>query len=346
LHPGHHAVKFGATILDATGLRLSGEEKALFRAVNPFGFIVFARNLDTPDQIRALCADFREAVGRDCPITIDQEGGRVQRLRAPLARNWLAPLDHVARVRGETGVEAERAMYLRYRLIADELRAFGIDSNCAPMVDLAGPDTHPFLRNRCYGSDPDRVAAIGRAVANGLLDGGVLPVLKHLPGHGRSTQDSHLDLPHIAANPEDLDDTDFAPFRALSDLPMGMTAHLVYDSIDPNPATLSAAMIQLIRNQIGFDGLLMTDDVSMKALSGTLGDISRASIRAGCDVVLACNRTLAERAEVAEAADEMTDAAQTRALAALAARHAPDPLDIAAAEADLLRLMNGQVYER
>lgn len=336
-------MRFGATILDATGLRLSGEEKALFRAVNPFGFILFARNLETPDQIRALCADFRDAVGRDCPITIDQEGGRVQRLRAPIARNWLAPLDHVI----QAGDGAERAIYLRYRLIADELRGLGIDSNCAPMVDLAGPDTHPFLYNRCYGSDPAVVATLGRAVAQGLLDGGVLPVLKHLPGHGRSTQDSHHDLPHIAADPEELDDTDFAPFRAVNDLPMGMSAHLVYDAIDPEPATLSPAIIHLIRTQIGFDGLLMTDDISMKALAGapdrSLGDISRAAIRAGCDVVLACNRSLIERAQVADAAAEMTEAAQARALAALAARRTPDPLDIDAAEADLLRLMNGQV---
>ena len=338
-------MRFGATILDATGLRLSGEEKALFRAVNPFGFILFARNLETPDQIRALCADFRDAVGRDCPITIDQEGGRVQRLRAPIARNWLAPLDHVI----QAGDGAERAIYLRYRLIADELRGLGIDSNCAPMVDLAGPDTHPFLYNRCYGRDPAVVATLGRAVAQGLLDGGVLPVLKHLPGHGRSTEDSHHDLPHIAADPEELDDTDFAPFCALNDLPMGMSAHLVYDAIDPEPATLSSAIIHLIRTQIGFDGLLMTDDISMKALAGapdrSLGDISRAAIRAGCDVVLACNRSLIERAQVADAAAEMTEAAQARALAALAARRTPDPLDIDAAEADLLRLMNGQVYD-
>lgn len=338
-------MSFGATILDATGLRLSGEEKALFRAANPFGFILFGRNLETPDQIRALCADFREAVGRNCPITIDQEGGRVQRLRAPMARNWMAPLDHVEQAGARSESSAERAMYLRYRLIAHELRGLGIDSNCAPMVDLAGPDTHPFLRNRCYGSDPDKVAAIGRAVAQGLLDGGVLPVLKHLPGHGRATQDSHHDLPHIAADPEELDDTDFAPFRALNDLPMGMSAHLVYDAVDPDPATLSPVMIRLIRDQIGFDGLLMTDDISMKALTGSLGDLSRAAIRAGCDVVLACNRSLAERAEVAEAAQEMTEPAQTRALAALAARHIPDPLDIAAAESDLLRLMNGRVYD-
>lgn len=341
LHSGHQPVKFGATILDATGLRLDGAEKALFREVNPFGFILFARNLENSDQIRALCGDFREAVGRNCPITIDQEGGRVQRLRPPLARNWLAPLEHVRRA----GAGAEQAMYLRYRLIADELFALGIDSNCAPMVDLAGADTHAFLKNRCYGTDPDAVAVIGRAVANGLLDGGVLPVLKHMPGHGRATQDSHLDLPHVDADPEALDDTDFAPFRALNDLPMGMTAHLVYDAIDPAPATISRVMMALIRAQIGFDGLIMTDDISMQALTGSLGDLASASITAGCDVVLACNRSLTERAEIAEAAAEMTDAAQARAEAALAARRAPRELDIAAAEADLLRLMGGQVYD-
>lgn len=333
-------MRFGATILDADGLRLSAEEKAFFRDADPFGFILFARNLDTPDQIRALCGEFREAVGRAAPITIDQEGGRVQRLRAPLWREWLPPLHHVE----QAGAGAEQAMYLRYRLIAHELHALGIDSNCAPMVDLAGPDTHPFLKNRCYGDDPDQVAVLGRAAASGMLDGGVLPVVKHMPGHGRATQDSHFDLPHVAANGEMLDDTDFAPFRALNDLPMGMTAHLVYDAIDPEPATVSAPMMELIRDQIGFDGLIMTDDISMKALSGSLTDLSRAAIAAGCDVVLHCNGTLAERAEVAEAAGRMGPEAQRRAEAALAARRTPADLDIPACEADLSRLMGGRVY--
>ncbi|MGD9865717.1 MAG: glycoside hydrolase family 3 N-terminal domain-containing protein, partial [Pseudodonghicola sp.] len=218
-------MRFGATILDAEGLRLSAEEAAFFRDANPYGFILFARNLDTPDQIRALCDDMRAAVGRDCPILIDQEGGRVQRLRPPLAREWLPPLDHVARA----GEAAERAMVLRYRLIADELRGLGIDGDCAPMADLAFDSTHPFLKNRCYGSDPETVARLARAVADGLLAGGVLPVLKHIPGHGRATQDSHYDLPHVSADAEELDDTDFAAFRMLNDLPLGMTAHLVYD---------------------------------------------------------------------------------------------------------------------
>jgi beta-N-acetylhexosaminidase len=332
---------FGATILDATGLRLDREEKALFGDVNPFGFILFARNIDNPDQIRALCDDFREAVGRDCLISIDQEGGRVQRLRAPLARNWLAPLEHVKRA----GAQAAQSMYLRYRLIAHELRGLGIDCNCAPMVDLAGPDTHAFLQNRCYGGDPQQVAAIGRAVADGLLDGGVVPVLKHMPGHGRATLDSHHHLPHADADPKALEDTDFAPFRALNDLPMGMSAHLVFEAIDHRPATLSPVVIRLIRDQIGFDGLIMTDDISMQALAGSPGDNARAAIGAGCDVALACNLSLAERAEVAQGAGEMTQSAQRRANAALAARIPAQELDIAAAEADLSHLMGGQVYD-
>ena len=332
---------FGATILDAEGLRLTPSEIAFFREADPFGFILFARNIDTPDQIRALCDDMRSAVGRDAPIPIDQEGGRVQRLRAPLARVWQPPLDHVTRA----GDGAERAMYLRYRLIAHELHALGIDSNCAPMVDVAGPDTHDFLKNRCYGTDAAKVARLGRAVADGLLDGGVLPVLKHMPGHGRATADSHFDLPQVDADPEALDDTDFAPFRTLNDLPMGMTAHVVYDTLDGAPATLSPRMMDIIRDQIGFDGLVMTDDISMKALRGDLGDLTRDSLAAGCDVVLLCNGSLAEREQVADAAGRMTDRAQTRALAALEARRPPRDLDIAAAEADLVRLMRGQVYD-
>ena len=331
---------FGAVISDAEGLRLTPEEKALFKEMNPFGFILFARNIESSDQVRALCGDFRDAVGRNCPITIDQEGGRVQRLRAPLAREWRPPLDHAQ----QAGEHAERAMYLRYRLIAHELYTLGIDSNCAPMVDVARNATHPFLKNRCYGSDIDVVSRIGRAVSQGQLDGGVLPVLKHMPGHGRATVDSHYDLPHVDVPLAELEQSDFTPFRALNDLPMGMTAHLVYDQIDPQPATISAMMIELIRGTIGFEGLIMTDDISMKALSGSLSALSRQSLQAGCDIILHCNGTFAERAEVMEAAGEMTEAAQTRADRALALRDAPQELDISAAEAELSRLISGQVY--
>lgn len=331
---------FGATILDAEGHRLTADEKAFFRDADPFGFILFARNIDTPDQVRALCADLREAVGREAIITIDQEGGRVQRLRAPQWREWRPALDHVT----AAGVDAAQAMYLRFRIIAAELRALGIDSNCAPLADIAFDITHPFLRNRCYGTDAAQVTAMARAVADGLLDGGVLPVLKHIPGHGRATADSHHDLPRVTGSLDDLRATDFAPFKALNDLPMAMTAHLVYDAIDDQPATLSPKLMQIMRDEIGFDGLIMTDDISMKALKGDLAQISRDALTAGCDVILLCNGTLDERRTVAEAAGQMTPAAQTRAIRALAARHAPNPVDISALDAQLEALLNGRVH--
>ena len=332
--------RFGATILDGDGHRLTTEEKAFFRDVNPFGFILFARNIDTPDQVRALCDDYREAVGRDCPITIDQEGGRVQRLRAPQWREWLAPLDFVK----AAGAQAERAMYLRYRVIAHELREIGIDSNCAPMVDVADTTTHDFLRNRCYSDDAATVASLGRAAADGMLDGGVLPVVKHIPGHGRATADSHFDLPKVDAPRDGLDAHDFAPFKALNDLPMGMTAHLVYSAIDEQAATLSKPVMDVIRDDIGFDGLIMTDDIAMKALSGDLGELSRDALTAGCDVILHCNGTLDERRTVAEAAGEMDDAAQRRAEAALMQRKTPDQIDISALDAELEALLGGTLH--
>ncbi|WP_341235349.1 beta-N-acetylhexosaminidase [uncultured Sulfitobacter sp.] len=333
-------MRFGATILDATGLRLTAQEKALFRAVKPFGFILFARNIDTPDQVRALCDEMREAAGHDAVITVDQEGGRVQRLRGPIWRDWTPPLDFVQ----AAGANAAQAMYIRYRLIAQELHDVGIDSNCAPMVDVAGSQTHEFLRNRCYGTDAAQVAALGRAAADGMLAGGVLPVVKHMPGHGRATMDSHFDLPLVGAAHADLATCDFAPFKALNDLPMGMTAHLVYDAIDPRPATLSPVMMQLIRDEIGFDNLIMTDDISMKALQGGVDQISRDALEAGCDVILYCNASLEDRSLVADAAGEMTDAAQTRAERALSMRVAPDEIDISALTAKLDALLGEELH--
>ena len=333
-------MRFGATILDATGLRLTAQEKALFRAVKPFGFILFARNIDTPDQVRALCDEMRAAAGHNAVITVDQEGGRVQRLRGPIWRDWTAPLDFVQ----AAGANAAQAMYIRYRLIAQELHDVGIDSNCAPMVDVAGPHTHEFLRNRCYGTDAAQVAALGRAAADGMLAGGVLPVVKHMPGHGRATMDSHFDLPLVGAAHADLSACDFAPFKALNDLPMGMTAHLVYDAIDPRPATLSPVMMQLIRDEIGFDNLIMTDDISMKALEGGVDQISRDALAAGCDVILYCNASLEDRSLVADAAGEMTDAAQTRAERALSMRVTPDEIDISALTAKLDALLGEELH--
>lgn len=332
---------FGATILDADGLRLTTDEKAFFRAADPFGFILFSRNIDTPDQVRALCADMREAVGRDAVITVDQEGGRVQRLRAPHWTDWSPPLTFIEEAGGYPAHAAAEAMYLRYRIIGQELRAVGIDSNCAPTLDVATDETHPFLRNRCYGEDAETVARLGRAAADGMLEAGVLPVMKHMPGHGRATQDSHLHLPRVTAPEEALRTRDFAPFKALNDLPMGMTAHIVYEALDDAPATLSTRMMRLIREDIGFDNLVMTDDISMKALQGAPGDIARAALDAGCDVALYCNASLEDRRAVADAAGRMTPEAQTRAERALAARRAPVEVDISALKAKLATLTGG-----
>jgi beta-N-acetylhexosaminidase len=311
----------GAAIFGCAGPVLLPDEKAFFREVDPFGFILFARNVETPDQLRRLTSDLRAAVGRDAPILIDQEGGRVQRLRAPHWREWEPPFDTIA---GAGSVEAAEAlMRARATVIAAELRAVGIDANCAPLGDVARPATHPFLLNRCYGSDPETVTRIARAVAEGLMAGGVLPVMKHLPGHGLSHVDTHHDLPTVDVPLDELDRIDFAPFRALADLPMAMTAHLVFAAIDPDlPATQSPKMIGVIRDRIGFRGLLMSDDLNMQALKGSLGDRTRATIAAGVDIALHCKGDLAEMQEVAAAAGEMTPAAAARARAAIAARPA------------------------
>ncbi|MCX7288828.1 MAG: beta-hexosaminidase [Rhodobacterales bacterium] len=319
----------GVTIFGCAGPVLLPSERAFYRDADPFGFIVFARNIETPEQVSRLTADLRDAVGRDAPILVDQEGGRVQRLRAPHWQDWDPPLDTVARA-GSLAAAA-RIMRSRMAVIGAELRAVGIDANCAPVADVARPETHPFLRNRCYGTDPATVAAIARAVSEGLLSAGVLPVMKHLPGHGLSHLDTHLDLPTVDATLDDLRAVDFAPFRALADLPMAMTAHLVFAAIDPGqPATQSSRMIGLIRDEIGFQGLLMTDDLNMQALQGTLAERTTRSLAAGVDIALHCKGDLVEMQEVATAAGEMTTAARARAEAALAARPAAR-LDLAQA---------------
>lgn len=309
----------GAVIFGCAGATLLPEERAFFRDVDPLGFIVFARNIETPDQIDRLTADLRDAVGRDAMVLVDQEGGRVQRLRAPHWQEWDPPFDAVARA-GSVAA-AERMMKARAMVIAAELRTVGIDANCAPVADVAREATHLFLKNRCYGSDPDTVARIARAVADGLLAAGVLPVIKHMPGHGLSHVDTHHDLPTVDVSPADLARVDFAPFRALADLPMAMTAHLVFSQIDPDhPATQSPKMIKVIREEIGFQGLLMTDDLNMEALKGSLADRTRASLAAGVDIALHCKGEMDQMIEVAGAAGEMGPAARARAEAAIAAR--------------------------
>jgi len=330
----------GAYIFGCHGTRLSVQETDFFRTSDPWGFILFARNVVSGDQLRALTGDLRDAVGRDAPILIDQEGGRVQRLGAPVWRQWQPPMDMVQ----AAGADAGRAMWLRYRLIAHELRDVGIDVNCAPMADIAGPDTHPFLANRCYGTDAGTVAEIARSVADGLLAGGVLPVLKHIPGHGRAAHDSHLTTPVVSAGADDLFAMDFAPFTALSDLAMGMTAHVVYDQIDASVATTSAVVIRLIRDGIGFGGLLMSDDLSMGALAGTAPARASAALYAGCDLVLHCSGDMAEMAQIADTCGPLSTLGQMRAEAALLLRKQPDPIDIDAAEDEIHALTQGAAY--
>jgi len=331
-----------ACILGCLGPRLSRDERAFFAKAQPWGFILFARNFETPDQARRLTDGLRNAVGRDAPILVDQEGGRVQRIGPPHWRQYLPPLDQML---AAGPAQAERAMYLRSRLIADELRGIGIDVNCAPTADIADSCTHAFLKNRCYGSDVETVITAARAVATGLADGGVLPVMKHLPGHGRAFVDSHLHLPVVEDSADVLRARDFVPFMALNDLAMAMTAHIVYSAFDrDNPATHSPAMIRLIREEIGFGGLLMTDDISMQALEGDLAERCRASLSAGCDVTLHCNGDLGEMGQVVAASGALSGAGLVRAGAALAARTPVQPIDIAAAAAELQALLLGKVH--
>ena len=332
-----------AIIFGCEGPILSQLEKDFFRDANPWGFILFARNLETPEQIRKLCADLRESVGRDAPILIDQEGGRVQRLRSPVWREWLPPLDQFDAI--DDASIRRQAMVLRHRLIAHELIDLGIDVNCAPMLDVPQANAHEIIMNRCFSRNANEIAELGRAASEGLLAGGVLPIIKHIPGHGRADLDSHHDLPIVDVPRSDLDAVDFLPFSRLADLPMAMTAHIVYPAIDPdNCATLSASVINVIRNDIGFDGLLMTDDLSMKALKGTFADRVTGAMAAGCDMGLHCNGVMDEMTQVIGATPELTSYAATRADAALSMRHAPHPFDPVAADAAFQDLLKGAVH--
>ena len=325
----------GAYIFAPSGPRLTADERQFFGEAQPWGFILFARNIEDPVQVRRLTSDLRAAVDRDAPVLIDQEGGRVQRMRAPHWREWLPPLDQATSV----GANVERSFWIRFRIIAHELREAGIDVNCVPTCDLAQDDTHPVLRNRCYGATPDAVVPIARAVVDGMAAGGVLPVMKHMPGHGRATVDSHLDLPRVTASYDELQRADFAVFHALNDLPMGMSAHLVFEAMSDNAATVDPKMIDVIRREIGFDGLLMTDDLSMEALAGDVSTRTTAALGAGCDLVLHCNGHLDEMTAIATTAGMMSEAAQARADAAIACRTRPEPIDIAALEAEFDAIM-------
>lgn len=320
-----------AAILGLAGPELAPGERRFFARTLPWGFILFARNVESPAQVKRLTAELRGAVGRDAPVLIDQEGGRVARLRPPHWRSW-QPVQRL--FDGTDEAKALEATRLRYRIIAEELAALGVDVDCMPLLDVPAPDGHEIIGDRALGTSAAAVARRGRAVCDGLRAGGVLPVIKHLPGHGRAGADSHFELPRVAVSLDELEATDFAAFRPLAHEVLGMTAHVVYEALDPeNCATLSPTVIRAIRERIGFDGLLMTDDLSMRALDGSISDRARRSLAAGCDLVLHCNGEIGEMTEIAECAPPLTGAAARRAARAEAERHAPEPCDIAAAEA-------------
>ena len=303
-----------AAILGCAGPSLTAEERAFFRDADPLGFIVFARNIETPDQVRRLTGELREAVGRaDAPILIDQEGGRVARLRPPQWRATPAAA-RFGELAAKDRAMAAQAVRLNHELIAGELYALGITVDCAPLIDLRLAGAHDVVGDRAYGGDPHLVADLGRAAAEGLMAGGVMPIVKHIPGHGRATVDSHHELPRVSAEVDVLIDTDFVPFRKLNDIPWAMTAHIIYEAIDPAaPATLSAKVIaEIIRGEIGFRGLLVSDDLSMKALQGGLGQLAGASLAAGCDVVLHCNGDMGEMRAVVQGSSPLSPAAQYR----------------------------------
>src|SRR6516225_7731833 len=321
-----------AFITGLAGTTITPDERAFLREREPWGFIIFTRNIDTPAQVRRLTASVRDAVGRDAPVLVDQEGGRVQRLGPP---HW-PQYPPGARYGGiyDRGVAAGLAVArLAGRLIAADLNALGVDVDCLPLGDVPVEGADAVIGDRAYGTEPVKVAALAGAIAEGLMAGGVLPVLKHLPGHGRATADSHHKLPLVDTDRTTLEATDFAAFRPLNELPLGMTAHVVFSAIDPDaPATTSVTMVrEVIRGFIGFQGLLMSDDISMNALSGTIAERSRAALTAGCDVVLHCNGVLTEMAAVAAEAPELAGESARRADAALAQRRAPDDFDVAAA---------------
>jgi beta-N-acetylhexosaminidase len=316
---------------------LSAAERAFFRDADPLGFILFARNCETPDQIRRLVADLRESVGRgDAPILIDQEGGRVARLKPP----HFPAYPSAAAIAALGGLRAREAAWLAARLIADDLGQLGITVDCAPVVDVPVSGADPIIGDRAWGKDPTTVAENGLAVCDGLMAGGVLPVIKHIPGHGRATVDSHRALPVVDTSRDMLDSTDFVPFRVLAGMPWAMTAHVLYTALDPDrPATLSPRVIAAIRAEIGFDGVLLSDDLSMAALGGKIETRARDALMAGCDLVLHCNGILDEMQAIADAIDPMSAEADRRVAVGEARRKAVGWFDRHAAEARFAALL-------
>jgi beta-N-acetylhexosaminidase len=328
-------------IYGCAGTTLGEEERAFFREVRPWGFILFARNIHDRSQIRSLVQSLRETVSDPlAPILIDQEGGRVARLTPPgwKARPPAARFGAIYATQHEAGLEAA---YLNARLIAHDLAELDINVDCLPVLDLPVEGANDVIGDRAFAHDAATIIDLGKAQIEGLLDGGVLPIMKHIPGHGRATADSHHALPHVSTDAEELSATDFVTFRSLDTCPMAMTAHVVYDAIDAHrPATTSPKVIRdVIRGEMGFDGLLISDDLSMNALDGPLSVRTKAALFAGCDVVLHCNGKLDEMKEVASEVKPLDGQALRRAQHALSHLVAPDEFDPAAAEARLTELL-------
>jgi beta-N-acetylhexosaminidase len=332
-----------AFVSGCAGLRLTAGETAFFADEQPWGFILFKRNCESPDQVRELVDALRTAVSQpNAPVLIDQEGGRVRRLQPPAWPDYPA-----ARVLGAIAVDdpdrGRRAAWLHGRLIAADLSDLGITVDCLPVLDVIVPGASEAVGDRSFGSDPGIVVTLGRAMADGLAAGGVCPVIKHMPGQGRATSDSHVDLPAVDADLETLAGSDFAPFVALADLPAAMTSHVVYRAVDPSrPATTSPIVIRdIIRKRIGFDGLLMSDDVSMKALSGDYGERAAAIHDAGCDIVLHCNGRIEEMRAIADAAPRLAGRSGERADRLLGSLLPPSPFDRDAAREEFVALTAG-----
>lgn len=330
-----------AFISGCAGLVLSKDEEQFLTDADPWGFILFGRNIDTPEQVKALVSSFRACVGReDAPVLIDQEGGRVQRLRPP---HWAAYPSAACFGQLEQLYpgEGSKAAAIGARLIAHDLLALGITIDCLPVLDVPVKDTTRAIGDRAYGGTPDHVSKLGMAAAEGLLSGGVLPVVKHIPGHGRAVVDSHLELPRVDAQAAELLAHDFAAFKPMAGFPLGMTGHVVFEAIDPcNPATLSSKVIStVIRQEIGFQGLLMTDDISMGALQSDMSVRAGDAIRAGCDIVLHCNGIMDEMQCVAANVPQLSGLSLKRAATAMAARPTPAVIDEAALRRDFAALL-------
>jgi beta-N-acetylhexosaminidase len=331
-----------AFITGLAGLVLSHAEQAFLREAQPWGFIVFRRNAAEPKQLRRLIGDVRATLGRDVAVLVDQEGGRVQRLGPP---HWpeYPPAAAYGRLYDRDRGAGLAAAELGARLMAADLASVGIDIDCMPVADVPAAGADAIIGDRAFGDAPGKVAALAGAFAQGLAHGGVLPVVKHIPGHGRATADSHQRLPVVTAERTTLEATDFAAFRPLAGLPLAMTAHVVFAAIDPvEPATTSTAIVNdVIRGSIGYRGLLMSDDLSMGALSGSLAARTQAAIAAGCDLALHCNADMNEMCEVAAAAPVLANEAARRAAAALASKTEAASIDIAAKRAEFSALMSG-----